>query len=797
MICRNISCGLLLSVFACNGWVKAEDAWTTVNDDDPAASYSPGMEKLNFDGYFHGDLHAADKVGEWASFSFTGAGVKWIGAKNHDHGQADVYIDGKLDATLSTVDPQWIKQQELYTKTGLPLGHHTLKIIIKTPGSQDFDAFAFLPLPPRAAKMPEIEGVTLPSQQPLLNAPSRYPIGNGVAALIGDADGEIETSFGPGYTTSDLGKHEDILVTVDNVEQPLRIDIKRAAGTGVYYGFATRGDLDIGIVDYAIRGEPWISRLIVFKNQNPLASHTVLVRDHILPCTGNGYKSKVAIDAAGNCTGFTIQADTTIGVPYCGTNPVDKSVVIAFRDPTSAAMAEGDSASLRTKPIPLAPGVQHEVVLTHYFRTGDDVPDSKIIDALRALDPHATLQKSITEWMDWMNNVPPAYALSKIKDSRARVLVEGALTILKTNQGQDGGVVAHTTFYKSGFVRDAAMAIRGLLATGHTNEAKQWLLWIDKKLAIHHHLGDSMSCSVSRDDKSNCGDLGNMEVEEPGWVLLVARDYYRQTHDLALLKSIDSTLRYCAEVQLKQAGANDKMPFNGDETEVCTAVDITGSGSIEGSDTCTKEWALSSVAMAAASVDFFADYIKAAGGDPTNYHNGQTNTMVDLDAEVKKLVAAMDRDFWRTDVPESPAGFHDFFRNMADGAWPKKRLANFTLMPAFFGTPYAEDEKIKDVAVIAPLFDAKTGFLKLVPGADTGMEGHDLGYLLWGCVETGDWRKEAVYHALVNGPTVDAWGAFTEAYDTTGHPNSHDLRSLETGINVSALVKYWGLGHSN
>jgi hypothetical protein len=100
--------------------------------------------------------------------------------------------------------------------------------------------------------------------------------------------------------------------------------------------------------------------------------------------------------------------------------------------------------------------------------------------------------------------------------------------------------------------------------------------------------------------------------------------------------------------------------------------------------------------------------------------------------------------------------------------------------------------------IVAQLFDPKSGFLQLVPSAPTGMEGHDLGYLLWGCVETDDWRKEQVYHALVNGPTVDAWGSFYEAYFNEGQPagGDRDLRSLETGVNLSALAKYWDLGSS-
>jgi hypothetical protein len=115
-------------------------------------------------------------------------------------------------------------------------------------------------------------------------------------------------------------------------------------------------------------------------------------------------------------------------------------------------------------------------------------------------------------------------------------------------------------------------------------------------------------------------------------------------------------------------------------------------------------------------------------------------------------------------------------------------------MPVFDGTPYSAEEKKKDVEAIAYYFNPTTGFLQLVPGADTGFDGHDLGYLLWGLVEIDDPRKEEVYKALVNGPTADCWGSFNEAYDTTGHPNGHDLRSLETGVNISAIAKYWDLG---
>ena len=794
MIFRIFFCGLAALFLAKSAFAdEPAGVWTMVNDNDPAATYSPGMESRGFNGYYQGDMHASAKVGEWASFSFTGTGVKWIGGKNGDHGQTDVYIDGKFDATASSAGPTWMKQQDIYTKTGLPYGPHTMKIVVKTPQFSDFDAFAFYGPAPRPATMPTIDGVTLPPQQPLLNVPHRYPVGNGAVMAVCGPAGQIETAFGPGYTTSDLLGHENILINLDGNDQPLRIGMKRAAGTGVFYGVTSVGDIDVGVVDFTCQNQLWISRLIVLKNSSSTASHAVVVRDNIAAYPYGGWTNSLAMDSAGIPAGFVAQAGTSVGVSWVGNNPVDKSVVVAFNDPAATAVLKGTNASLQTKSIPLPPGAQHELTLTHYFRGGHDLSNAKAIDALRALDSHANLRKSIGEWTDWLGHVAPAYSLSRIKDDRARLLMEGALVILKTNDSEDGGGIAHATHYKQGYVRDAAMAIRGLLATGHPEEAKRWLIWMDRKWSIYHHFGDAMTCSTSLNDKSGNFDMGNMEVEEPGWVLLCARDYYAQTHDLDFLKSIDRTLRYCADIQLKDAVQNGcKLNFNGDETEICGAVDTRAAKIPDG--TSTMVWSLSSIAMAAASVDFYIDYLKAIGSDPANYTNSESHTTMNLNDEVKKFVAAMDRDFWRTDLPESPGGFHDFFRAKADGAWPKARIVNFTLMPVFFSTPYAEDEKVKDVAAMAQTFDQKTGFLPVVPGTNSGMEGHDLGYLLWGCVETGDWHKDMVYKALVNGPTADCWGSFNEAYDYVGYPNGNDLRSLETGVNVTALAKYWGLG---
>src|SRR5471032_1064733 len=94
-----VGAGLTLTSLGTLLAADAPEIWTQVNDNDPEANYSPGVEARGFGDYFRGDMHVSQKPGDWASFSFTGTGVKWIGAKNVDHGTAGVYIDGKMDAT--------------------------------------------------------------------------------------------------------------------------------------------------------------------------------------------------------------------------------------------------------------------------------------------------------------------------------------------------------------------------------------------------------------------------------------------------------------------------------------------------------------------------------------------------------------------------------------------------------------------------------------------------------------------------------------------------------------------------
>ncbi len=121
---------------------------TIVNNNDVNITYSGLNYSSSSPGYINNDCHYTNIASSYGQYTFIGTGVSWIGSRNADHGYADVYIDGVLDATVDTYSSSNSLQQVLYQKNGLASGSHTIKIVVKNaknPASggyfQDIDAF--------------------------------------------------------------------------------------------------------------------------------------------------------------------------------------------------------------------------------------------------------------------------------------------------------------------------------------------------------------------------------------------------------------------------------------------------------------------------------------------------------------------------------------------------------------------------------------------------------------------------------------------------------------------------------
>jgi hypothetical protein len=71
----------VIVVLALPAFVEAADAaepsnvWTRLDDNDPAVTYSPGMEQHSYPDYYDGGAHTPRQPGEWCAFSFAGTGV--------------------------------------------------------------------------------------------------------------------------------------------------------------------------------------------------------------------------------------------------------------------------------------------------------------------------------------------------------------------------------------------------------------------------------------------------------------------------------------------------------------------------------------------------------------------------------------------------------------------------------------------------------------------------------------------------------------------------------------------------
>lgn len=65
-----------------------------------------------------------------AEFSIVSSGVSWIGTTGPNHGLAEVYIDGELQAIVDLYAPTFQWRQVLYQSEQLPLDYHTIKVVV-------------------------------------------------------------------------------------------------------------------------------------------------------------------------------------------------------------------------------------------------------------------------------------------------------------------------------------------------------------------------------------------------------------------------------------------------------------------------------------------------------------------------------------------------------------------------------------------------------------------------------------------------------------------------------------------
>ncbi len=184
--------------------------------------------------------------------------------------------------------------------------------------------------------------------------------------------------------------------------------------------------------------------------------------------------------------------------------------------------------------------------------------------------PYPVLRERTLRWWqayssgrtDW-----PA-SLSRDLPQRESLLqaVDDVAVLIKAQQSAEGAVLAGHN-YHLGYVRDQYGVSRGLLALGHTAEARAilsfyWCIW-----QHHGRIHNAQAAGVEGVFHVHEND----EVEITGYLIQQAFDLLEKSGDEAFLGTIWPMLEWAWEAQKKHL-VGEMLPFNGDETYVAGGI---------------------------------------------------------------------------------------------------------------------------------------------------------------------------------------------------------------------------------
>ncbi|MGW3109296.1 RICIN domain-containing protein [Streptomyces sp. NPDC001100] len=104
--------------------------WSHVDDKAAGVTYSGNWSNWNDTKDMNGSEKVTSTAGDYAEFSFTGTGVRYLSMTQPNMGKVDVYIDGTLaQAGIDAYAPTVTKQVPLFEKTNLAAGPHTIRVV--------------------------------------------------------------------------------------------------------------------------------------------------------------------------------------------------------------------------------------------------------------------------------------------------------------------------------------------------------------------------------------------------------------------------------------------------------------------------------------------------------------------------------------------------------------------------------------------------------------------------------------------------------------------------------------------
>ncbi|WP_314587973.1 glycosyl hydrolase family 95 catalytic domain-containing protein [Paenibacillus terrigena] len=130
-----------------------------INDTDAGISYigSFSYSSNRNLGDYEKDVHQTQTNNDYFQYTFTGTGIDYIGVKNGDIGNQDIYIDGELVQTVSGTAPSYTAQSVIYSNKNLTNGTHTIKVVKRSGYWMVLDAL-------RVYRDSELKSITVPAE---------------------------------------------------------------------------------------------------------------------------------------------------------------------------------------------------------------------------------------------------------------------------------------------------------------------------------------------------------------------------------------------------------------------------------------------------------------------------------------------------------------------------------------------------------------------------------------------------------------------------------------------------------
>ncbi len=616
---------------------------------------------------------------------------------------------------------------------------------------------------------------SLPETVPYLGPKEDYFVGSGVSGAMGGADGIWHALIGPNYTSPNFLKREWLSILIDGKRIDLRPEMHRARKTGIFYGKVDTMRISIYVIDFTNDNMPWVTRCISVTNHSATAH-----RLHVVATLEPGS----CLASVADREAVSLYADTTQwtfdSVNKESKNWADRFSLITFNRACQVAQ-HGDRFELLTDEISL-PGhrAAHAALYhyQHYREPGKQLGD--YIRLIRSRNIETDLNHSINDWKRWIDK-GNMYD-EQVQVQKARDIIEGDLLIIKMLQDSSGGIIAGLGEYPHSYVRDSHGACRLFALTGHNGELRKVIQTICDKTDYWQHIPNAWQMGANT---WHLYKFNNPNAETPAYFIYLIKYYLENTLDTAYVERIFPFMQKAIDVQLNDMASNNwRLDFNGDETERYTVRkdgDLYGMLSDWSDNADCRNWSYSSCILALGSTRFFADYCNATG----------RKELADVSLrKAARIESAIEQTFWRDDM-----GIHDWSRKR-DGSWPRYRIPNYTLLPAWMGIHLQENRQYADVLAMKKFINRENGTLPTAPGDVEGFSGHNLAYMLFTLKKIGDSGADSVFNTLMNAPIISSWGTVSEFYGPHAVPNGHLLNPFSSGILGEALLRYF-IGFDN